>query len=69
MEFLMPIWEFFQNNILTKPQFFIGFIVFIGYLLLQRPIYEAIAGFIKAVVGYMILNVASGGLVGNFRPV
>jgi len=69
MEFLMPIWEFFQNNILTKPQFFIGFIVFIGYLLLQKPIYEAIAGFIKAVVGYMILNVASGGLVGNFRPV
>ncbi len=69
MEFLMPIWEFFQNNILTKPQFFIGFIVFVGYLLLQRPIYEAVAGFIKAVVGYMILNVASGGLVGNFRPV
>ena len=69
MEFLMPVWEFFQNNILTKPQFCIGFIVFIGYLLLQRPIYEAVAGFIKAVVGYMILNVASGGLVGNFRPV
>ena len=69
MEYLLPIWEFFQNNILTKPQFFIGFIVFAGYMLLQRPIYEAIAGFIKAVVGYMILNVASGGLVGNFRPV
>lgn len=69
MEFLLPIWEFFQNNILTKPQFFIGFIVFIGYLLLGKPIYDAVAGFIKAVVGYMILNVASGGLVGNFRPV
>ena len=69
MEFLLPIWGFFQDNILTKPQFFIGFIVFVGYLLLQRPIYEAVAGFIKAVVGYMILNVASGGLVGNFRPV
>ena len=24
---------------------------------------------IKAVVGYMILNVAAGGLVSNFRPV
>lgn len=69
MEFLMSIWEFFQNNVLTKPQFFVGLIVFIGYLLLQRPIYEALAGFIKAVVGYMILMVASGGLVGNFRPV
>lgn len=69
MEILMSIWEFFQNNILTRPQFFIGFIVFAGYMLLRKPIYECLAGFIKAVVGYMILNVASGGLVGNFRPV
>ncbi len=69
MEFLMVVWEFFQNNVLTKPQFFVGLIVFVGYLLLQKPIYEALAGFIKAVVGYMILMVASGGLVGNFRPV
>lgn len=69
MEILMSVWEFFQNNILTKPQFFVGFIVFVGYMLLKKPIYECIAGFIKAVVGYMILGVASGGLVGNFRPV
>lgn len=69
MEILMAVWEFFQNNILTKPQFFVGFIVFGGYLLLKKPIYECLAGFIKAVVGYMILNVASAGLVGNFRPV
>jgi len=69
MEILLAIWEFFQNNILTKPQFFIGFIVFAGYALLRKPIYECLAGFIKATVGYMILNVASGGLVGNFRPI
>ncbi|MBP2633345.1 MAG: ascorbate transporter subunit [Firmicutes bacterium] len=69
MEILMAVWEFFQNNVLTKPQFFVGLIVFVGYLLLQKPFYEAFAGFIKAVVGYMILMVASGGLVGNFRPV
>ena len=69
MEFLLDIWGFFQNNILTKPQFFIGFIVLVGYLLLGKPIHECIAGFIKATVGYMILGVASGGLVGNFRPV
>ncbi|MDF2565811.1 MAG: ascorbate transporter subunit [Massilibacillus sp.] len=69
MEFLMVVWEFFQNNVLTKPQFFVGLIVFVGYLLLQKPIYEALAGFIKAVVGYVILMVASGGLVSNFRPV
>ncbi|GAA0077183.1 PTS ascorbate transporter subunit IIC [Clostridium sp. CTA-5] len=69
MDFLLSIWKFFQVNILTNPAFFIGFIVLIGYLLLRRPIYEAAAGFIKATVGYLILNVAAGGLVNNFRPI
>lgn len=69
MSFLLSIWTFFQNNILTKPEFFVGLIVFLGYLLLRKPLYEAFAGFIKATVGYMILNVASGGLVSNFRPI
>ncbi|MBQ9239361.1 MAG: PTS transporter subunit IIC [Treponema sp.] len=69
MNELIGIWAFFQNNILTKPAFFVGLIVFLGYLLLKKPVYEAVAGFIKATVGYMILNVASGGLVGNFRPI
>lgn len=69
MGILMEIWGFFQNNILTKPAFFVGFIVLIGYLLLRRPIYEAFGGFVKATVGYMILNVAAAGLVTTFRPI
>jgi len=69
MQIVTTIWGFFQNNILTKPEFFVGLIVFLGYLLLKRPVYEAFAGFIKATVGYMILNVAAGGLVSNFRPI
>lgn len=69
MNFLISVWEFFEINILTNPAFFIGLIVFLGYLLLKRPIYDAFAGFIKATVGYLILNVAAGGLVSNFRPI
>ncbi len=69
MEFLMSIWEFFARNILTQPAYFIGFIVLFGYLLLKKPLYEALAGFLKATVGYMILSVGSGGLVNNFRPI
>lgn len=65
----MQVWKFFQVNILTKPEYFVGLLVLIGYLLLGRKWYDAIAGFIKAVVGYMILNVAAGGLVSNFRPI
>lgn len=69
MDIIMSIWDFFVTNILTQPAYFIGLIVLIGYLLLRKPIYEAFAGFIKATVGYMILAVGSGGLVGNFRPI
>ena len=69
MDFLLSIWEFFVANILTKPQYFIGMITLIGYLLLRRPFYEAFSGFIKATVGFMILSVGSGGLVVSFRPV
>lgn len=69
MEFLSSIWEFFVNNILTKPHFLIGLIVFIGYMLLKRPWYESLSGFIKATVGYLILTVGSGGLTSNFRPI
>ena len=69
MDAVIAVWAFFQNNILTKPAFFVGLIVFVGYVLLKKPIYEALAGFIKATVGYMILNVAAGGLVVNFRPI
>ncbi|OON92199.1 MAG: PTS ascorbate transporter subunit IIC [Epulopiscium sp. Nele67-Bin002] len=69
MNAIVSVWGFFQNNILTQPAFFIAFIVLVGYMLLGRKLYEAYAGSMKALVGYLILNVASGGLVSNFRPI
>ncbi|MGX7244457.1 PTS ascorbate transporter subunit IIC [Enterococcus quebecensis] len=69
LDFLMGIWDYFAANILTQPAFLIGFIVLLGYVLLKKPIYESIAGFLKATVGYLILTVGSGGLVDNFRPI
>lgn len=59
----------FHNNILGKPEFFIGGLVFIGYLLLRKPIYECFGGFIKAAVGMMIWSMGAGGLVVTFRPI
>ena len=50
MEMLLSVWEFFQNNILTKPAFFIGFIVLAGYALLGKKWYECLAGFIKVTI-------------------
>lgn len=69
MSMLMKIWSYFATNILQKPAFMIGFIVIIGYILLKKPWYDVLGGGIKAIVGYLILTVGSGGLVGNFRPV
>lgn len=69
MNILMNIWSFFATNILQQPAFMIGFIVMIGYILLAKPWYDILAGTLKAIVGYLILTVGSGGLVSNFRPV
>lgn len=66
---VLSIFQFFVNNILTKPEFFVGILVFIGYLLLKKPLHQAFSGFIKATVGYMILNVGASGLVTTFRPI
>lgn len=67
--FLLSIWTHFANNILTQPAFMIGVIVLVGYMLLGRPWYESLSGFLKATIGYFILSVGSGGLVNNFRPI
>ncbi|KAA9297495.1 MULTISPECIES: PTS ascorbate transporter subunit IIC [Aerococcus] len=66
---LLAIWTFFAQNILTQPAFMIGFIVLIGYILLKRPWYDCLAGFLKATCGYLILTVGSSGLISNFRPI
>ena len=46
LDILMGIWDYFAQNILTQPAFLIGFIVLIGYLLLKKPLYECISGFL-----------------------
>ncbi len=65
----MTVWQYFAKNILQQPAFMIGLIVMLGYILLKKPWYDVLAGVIKAIVGYLILTVGSGGLVSNFRPV
>lgn len=69
MDILMKIWSYFAVNVLQQPAFMIGLIVMVGYVLLGKPWYDVLAGVIKAIVGYLILTVGSGGLVKNFRPV
>lgn len=69
MNIAMNVWNYFAINVLQQPAFMIGLIVIIGYILLGKKWYDVLAGAIKAIVGYLILTVGSGGLVSNFRPV
>jgi len=69
MEFFYAIWGFFSKNVLQQPAFFIGLIVLVGYILLKKPWYESLAGFIKASVGYLILTAGATGLVSSFKPI
>lgn len=62
------VWNVVFNNILSQPAIFIGLIVVLGYILLRRKWYEVIAGFIKTVVGYMILQAGAGLLKGTVSP-
>ena len=65
----MTVWSYFATNILQQPAFMIGLIVMVGYILLGKPWYDTLGGTLKAIVGYLILTVGSGGLTNNFRPV
>ena len=67
--FLVKIWEFFSTNILRNAPFMIGFITMIGYILMKKKWYDVLGGTLKAIIGMLILNVGSGGLVSTFRPI
>ncbi|MFC5632001.1 MULTISPECIES: PTS sugar transporter subunit IIC [Streptococcus] len=69
MDILQVVLQWFSTNILQNPAFFVGLLVLIGYILLKKPAHEVFAGFVKATVGYLILNVGAGGLVTTFRPI
>lgn len=69
MDIIINVFEFLFDNILAKPEYFIGLLVFVGYLALGRGIIEGLSGFIKAAIGFMILSVGISGMVSSFTPI
>ena len=69
LSFLTAIWEFFATYILQKAPYMVGFLVLLGYVLKKEKWYNTLGGTLKAIIGMLILNVGSGGLVSNFRPI
>lgn len=66
---VVRLFEEFVNKFLGQAPLMLGFVVFIGYLLLKKEWYVALSGFIKTFVGFKILQVGTGGLVATFKPI
>ena len=66
---LNAIWTFFATYVLQKAPYMVGFLVLLGYLLKKEKWYNTLGGTLKAIIGMLILNVGSSGLVNNFRPI
>ncbi|WP_343032803.1 PTS ascorbate transporter subunit IIC [Anaerotalea alkaliphila] len=69
MDFIIQLFLDFVNKFLGQAPLLLGTVVFIGYILLGKKVYEALAGFVKTFVGFKILQVGTGGLVSTFRPI
>ena len=69
MTILSEIWAFFATYILQQAPYMVGFLTLLGYCLMGKKWYDTLAGTLKAIIGMLILNAGSGGLVGNFRPI
>ncbi len=68
MDIITNVWNVIFQNVLSQPAIFIGLIVVVGYVLLKRKWYEVAAGFIKAVVGYQILQLGASSLKNTVQP-
>ncbi len=69
MGILSAIWSFFATYVLQKAPYMVGFLTLLGYCLMGKKWYDTLAGTLKAIIGMLILNVGSGGLTSNFRPI
>ncbi len=69
MNILFSIWSFFATYVLQKAPYMVGFLTLLGYCLMGKKWYDTLAGTLKAIIGMLILNAGSGGLVSTFRPI
>lgn len=69
MDIVMDVFRAIFDNIISFPPFLMAILVFVGYLLADKTGWEAFGGAIKAAVGYMILQVGSGGMIRGFNPI
>ncbi|MBC5690574.1 PTS ascorbate transporter subunit IIC [Mediterraneibacter sp. NSJ-55] len=69
LDILNTCWTWFTTNIFTQTAQFMALLVLIGLLIAKKTWYEAVAGMLKAYIGYSVFNIASNGMTSTFRPI
>ncbi|MGL4561683.1 MAG: PTS ascorbate transporter subunit IIC [Brevinema sp.] len=65
---LTSLAKVFINDILREPAFLVGFIAMIGYIALKKKPHEIFMGFIKPMIGFLMLGAGAGIIVTNLSP-
>ncbi|HEX2844590.1 MAG TPA: PTS transporter subunit IIC, partial [Candidatus Limnocylindria bacterium] len=68
MEVIGGIVRFIVEEILSQPALLLGLIVLVGLVALRKPAGEVIGGTLKAILGFVILGVGAGAVVGALTP-
>ncbi|MFV0381021.1 MAG: PTS ascorbate transporter subunit IIC [Breznakia sp.] len=71
MNLILDILTWIANNIFGVPAFLIGIIVSMGLLLQKSSLSKVISGTLKAIMGFLIINIGAGVIVGTlniFQP-
>jgi PTS system ascorbate-specific IIC component len=68
MEVLGNIVRFVVEEIMSQPALLLGLIVLVGLVALRKSTGEVIGGTLKAVLGFVILGVGAGAVVGALAP-
>ena len=69
MDFIYDAFYIFYSQVMTKAPLLLGLVTFIGYWLLKKDKTTILKGSIKTIVGFMLVQVGAGTLVGGFKPV
>lgn len=67
----MQIFEWIANNLFGVPAFFIGLIVALGLIFKKANLSKIVTGTLKAIMGFLIIDIGSGAIVGGlevFQP-
>lgn len=69
MEFIYSIFEVLYSQVLTKAPLLLGIVTMIGYIAMRQKADKVIAGTIKTIVGFMLLQQGASLLITTFRPI